>query len=134
MTSDATIFEKIISKEIPADIVYEDDTILAFLDINPVSKGHLLVIPKNHYVWIQDMPDIEYLDIMTKVKKFLIPLQESTNAEYINIVVEGKDVPHVHVHLIPRMKDDDKSHYDHLSYDSEEEKQSIRKKIASALS
>jgi histidine triad (HIT) family protein len=133
MESEKTIFEKFIDRELPADIVYEDENTIAILDINPVSKGHLLIIPKKKYTWVQDMPTPEYLDLMTVVKTLLIPLKNTLSADFITIVVEGKEVPHVHVHLIPRMMDDKKSHYDHVTYDSPEEKESLQEQLVSVF-
>lgn len=115
-----TIFEKIIQREIPASIVYEDSVHIVFLDINPVTKGHLLVVPKKVYPWIQDMPESEYLDLMRLVKNIITPLKNTTDSDYVHIVVEGKDVPHVHVHMIPRTIDDHASHMTHTSYQGDE--------------
>lgn len=103
-----TVFGKIIRGEIPATKVYEDQKCLAFMDINPVSKGHLLLIPKEHYVWMQDVPDdlLSYLFIKTKdlMKAMKNSLEE---CEYVQVSVVGKDIPHFHIHLIPRTLNDD---------------------------
>lgn len=101
-----TIFEKIISGEIPSTKVYEDDKCIAILDVNPVADGHLLLIPKEHYKWIQGVPDelISYLFI--KAKDLIEAQKSGLGCDYVQISVVGKDVPHVHIHLIPRYFDD----------------------------
>jgi histidine triad (HIT) family protein len=96
------VFCKIINKEIPAEIVYEDNNFLAFLDINPVHPGHTLVIPKKHYIWMQETPDKEVSEIFILSKKLMITLQKTYGADYIKVGVVGNEVPHFHIHLIPR--------------------------------
>lgn len=106
-SSNRTIFEKIVAREIPADIWYEDDSSLAFLDINPVSAGHSLYITKHPYTWIQDLPaDVAAL-LFSKVPMLVEQLKSVTNADYVQLAVMGLDVPHFHLHLIPRMFGDD---------------------------
>jgi len=102
MKNDNCIFCKIINKEIPAEIVYEDDNFLAFLDINPVHPGHTLVIPKKHYIWMQETPDKEISEIFILSKKLMITLQKTYGADYIKVSIVGNEVPHFHIHLIPR--------------------------------
>lgn len=99
------VFCKILSNEIPAQKVYEDDHVLAFLDINPASRGHTLVISKEHYEFLTQMPEREYLSYMRSVQKIAKGLMKYTDA--VNILQNnGKDagqlVPHVHIHIIPR--------------------------------
>ena len=103
------VFCKIISGEIPAQKVYEDDHTIAFLDINPVSKGHTLVIPKDHYDVLSSMPEKEFLTYMVTVQKVIKGLMNYTDA--VNVLENnGKDagqlVPHVHFHIIPRRPGD----------------------------
>lgn len=101
-----TIFEKIINREIPAEIIYEDDMCLAMLDINPAAKGHTLIIPKIKssdchvdHIWL--IPDQHY-DHMWKVAKDLaIHIKEKLKTDRIGVMVEGYGVPHAHIHLIP---------------------------------
>jgi histidine triad (HIT) family protein len=100
------IFCKIVKKEIPAEIVYEDKGSLAFLDINPVHEGHLLLIPKQHYPQITSTPDsaISHLFVTTKL---LMPIvQKATESDFVVITIVGTDVPHFHIHIIPRSYDD----------------------------
>ncbi len=93
------IFCKIVKKEIPAEIVYEDDKFLAFLDINPRSAGHTQVIPKDHYRWVWEIPNVgEYFEI---VKKIALAEQKAFSQEVIQGKIEGKDVPHAHFWVFP---------------------------------
>ena len=103
------IFCKIISKEIPAKILYEDEDTIAFLDAFPVAKGHTLVIPKQHYAKIQDLPSEINEKLFNTVHK-MIPKVDSLQGSILVAIHNGKDsgqeVPHVHVHLIPRSNND----------------------------
>jgi len=105
------IFCKIVSKEVPAKTVYEDNDIMAFLDIKPANPGHVLVIPKEHYQFLSQMPDNEVAGLFKAVKKITSAVFEATGAEGVSVrqrngAVAGQVVPHVHVHVIPRFKDD----------------------------
>lgn len=102
MSNEKNVFEKIIDREIPADIVYEDNAHLAFLSIAPVTKGHLLVIPKKSYRWIYEMPDDEYTNLMVLVKNIMPKMKQILMADLIQLTVVGEEVPHVHVHLFAR--------------------------------
>ncbi len=95
------IFCKIIKGEIPSNKIYEDEKFLAFLDINPESKGHTLLIPKDHYEWIQDTPDELISEIFVVAKKIIKDLIKETDCQFVKVKVIGKDVPHFHIHLIP---------------------------------
>lgn len=106
-----TIFTKIIDREIPAEIVYEDENFIAFLDIRPIKKGHLLLIPKIQIDKIYDLPEGIYNKLFLKAKYISIIMQESfenlkpeLNIKRIGFVVEGFGVPHAHLHLIPISK------------------------------
>ena len=127
-----TIFEKIINREIPADIVYEDDISLAFLDINPVRKGHILLIPKNHYVWMTDVPDELLGKLFVKSKYLMQVLLKVFNCDYIHVIVEGIEVPHFHIHLIPSYLKEENAKWHHESY-LEGEKDIILDRIKNAL-
>ena len=100
------IFCKIIKGEIPSAKVYEDEKILAFLDINPVNHGHVLVIPKAHHPKIEEAPDAVVADIFIQSKKLIPAVKKAANADYVAISVVGTEVPHLHIHLIPRRHDD----------------------------
>lgn len=102
-----TVFHKIVNGDIPATKVYEDDECLAFLDIAPVALGHTLVIPKKHYTWVQDMPNDEYTALFLKAKEVLNMIKSGLGCDYVQMSVIGDEVPYVHVHLIPRFRNDD---------------------------
>lgn len=97
----ASIFSKIVSGEIPCYKVAEDERHLAFLDIAPVAKGHVLVIPKKETDYVFDMEDGELATLMAFAKKVAKALIKVCPAPKIGMSVVGLDVPHVHVHLIP---------------------------------
>lgn len=115
-----TIFGKIIRGEIPATKVYEDGDFLAFLDINPVSKGHTLLIPKEHFTWIHDAPDSLIEKIFVKAKELIIAQKKALGCDFVQLVVEGKDVPHFHIHLIPSMFEQKNATWNHVSYEDGE--------------
>jgi len=100
------IFCKIVEGKIPCYKVYETDKVLAFLDINPYCKGHLLVIPKNHSRWLWDMEEKGYLDLMKESKYLANVLRKAMDTEWIEEVVAGVGAEHTHVHLLPRKKND----------------------------
>lgn len=95
-----SIFTKIINGEIPCYKVYEDDKTLAFLDINPETKGHTLVVPKNEVDKIYELPDEDYNALMATVKKLSKNMEEKFGKRILWKVI-GTDVPHAHVHLLP---------------------------------
>ena len=115
-TMNDTIFGKIIRGEIPATKVYEDDKFLAFLDINPVAKGHILLIPKEHYVWVQDMPNELLGAIFVKVKELIHAMKTSLGCDLVEVVIEGKQVPHFHISLIPSYLDHSYAAWEHSKY------------------
>ncbi len=96
-----TIFEKIIAREIPAAIVWEDDAHIAFLDIKPINPGHLLVVPKKAVTDFMAMNDKAYTDLLLVVKRLATSVQTATQATRIGLQVEGFEVDHVHIHIIP---------------------------------
>lgn len=101
-TEQNCIFCKIITKEIPAEIVYEDNDFLAFLDINPQSPGHTQVIPKEHHRWVWDIPNIgEYFEVARKVAK---AQQKAFDTEWILSKIIGDEVPHAHIWVFPNDK------------------------------
>ena len=93
------VFCKIIKKEIPSYVVYEDDNFLAFLDINPKSPGHVQVIPKEHYRWVWDVPNCsEYFEI---AKKVALAQRKAFNTDFILSRIMGVEVPHAHIWVFP---------------------------------
>lgn len=103
----ATIFTKIIQGEIPAYKVAEDENFLAFLDINPNTKGHTLCIPKEETDKIFDMGEHPYLQLMQFARRVGIALEKTIDCKRVGMAVVGLEVPHVHVHLIPLNDMDD---------------------------
>jgi len=101
-----TLFTKIIKREIPASIIYEDENTLAILDINPFEKGHTLVIPKKPYETIMQMPEKEFLELMKIVKKIADHYEKTLdcgiNIWQNNKSISGQEIMHVHFHIIPR--------------------------------
>ena len=126
------IFCKIAKKEIPSTTVYENSDFLAFLDIQPVSDGHLLIIPKEHIVWMQDADDETISGIFKLAKKLMKALKKSMGCDYVLISIVGKDVPHFHVHLIPRFFKDGLAQFPTKQY-KEGEAEKVAKKITAAL-
>ena len=100
----ASIFTKIVNGEIPSYKVAEDDNYYAFLDINPLSKGHTLVVPKKEVDYIFDLEDELLSGIHLFAKKVAKAIENTIECKRIGVVVYGLDVPHAHVHLIPLVK------------------------------
>lgn len=103
----ASIFTRIVNREIPAHIVAEDDNHLAFLDINPLVMGHCLVIPKREVDYIYDLSDEEVASINLFAKKVAKAIEATVSCNRIGIAVMGLEVPHAHIHLIPINSMDD---------------------------
>lgn len=95
------IFCKIGSKEIPSEIIYEDDHSIAFLDIHPKAPGHTLLIPKDHHQWFTDMPEGLSEVIFRNARKLALELKEKYKADYVRLGIVGTDISHTHIHLIP---------------------------------
>lgn len=103
------IFCKIVKKEIPADIVYEDDNTLAFLDVKPNSPGHTLIIPKEHFENIYTIPEDLWTKVSLVVQKIARNLQNNLKPDGMNLVMNngaaaGQIIFHAHLHVIPRYK------------------------------
>lgn len=103
----ASVFTKIINRELSAHIIYEDDQCISFLDINPLTEGHCLVIPKEEVDQLFDLKESAYLHLQKVSKSIAIALKKATNAKRIGVAVVGFEVPHAHIHLIPINKMDD---------------------------
>ena len=97
----STIFSKIISGEIPAYKVAENDRFLAFLDVNPLCQGHTLVIPKAPVDWLFDMDDQDLADLNVFAKKVAKAIKASIPCVKVGVAVIGLEVPHAHIHLVP---------------------------------
>ena len=126
------IFCKIVEKEIPCTKIYEDGDFLAFLDIEPVMDGHLLIIPKKHIIWMQDASDEIISGIFKLAKKLMHALKIGLGCDYVSVSVVGKDIPHFHVHLNPRLLNDRLPNWPTKKYKDGEMEQ-IAKKIIGAL-
>ncbi len=98
---DDSIFTKIIKGEIPSHKVYEDEHTYAFLDIHPVTPGHTLVVPKRQVEFIWDMEDDEYTELLLTAKRIALHLRTTLGVPYVGVQVEGVEVPHAHIKLIP---------------------------------
>lgn len=96
-----SIFSKIVSGEIPAYKLAEDDRFLAFLDINPLAKGHTLVIPKKEVDYLFELEDKLYADLFLFAKKVAFAIETVVPCEKVGIAVVGLEVAHAHIHLIP---------------------------------
>ncbi|HMO78008.1 MAG TPA: HIT family protein [Candidatus Paceibacterota bacterium] len=134
-----TIFTKIINREIPAHIVYEDDVVLAFLDIAPINHGHTLIVPKNPFVNLFD-GDSEVLAQMMRVgQKIATALKASGLAEGANLIMNngeaaGQEVFHAHLHVVPRNLNDQSFLKPNHVPNPKEQFSDVQKKIQTALS
>ena len=103
----ATIFTKIINGEIPCYKVAEDDRFFAFLDINPLVKGHTLVVPKQEIDYIFDLSDEDLAAMNVFAKHVALAIEKAIPCKRIGMAVMGMEVPHAHIHLIPIHKESD---------------------------
>ncbi len=103
----ATLFTRIINGEIPCYKVAEDEHYFAFLDINPLAKGHTLVVPKVEKDYIFDLDDATYAGLMLFAKKVAKAQRLALPCKRIGVAVLGMEVPHVHVHLVPMQHEGD---------------------------
>lgn len=127
------LFCKIIKGEIPASKIYEDDNILAFLDIKPVNHGHVLVIPKKHYEKMETAPDEVVADVFIGAKKLMKVIKDAMSADFVALSVVGIDIPHFHIHLIPRYFNDKMPVFWPRKEYKDGEKESVADKIKSFL-
>jgi histidine triad (HIT) family protein len=97
----ASIFTKIINREIPGHIVSENDDYIAFLDINPLVEGHVLVVPKEETDYIFDLEDEVLSKLHLFAKKVAKSIEKSVACKRVGVAVIGLEVPHVHIHLVP---------------------------------
>ena len=109
MKDDNCIFCKLANKDIPTNIIYEDEKFTVILDASPATKGHALILPKNHAANIYELPDEDAADIFVLAKKLATKMTEILHCDGFNIVqnngeVAGQTVFHFHMHLIPRYK------------------------------
>ena len=103
----ASIFTRIINREIPGYIVAEDEQCMAFLDINPLVMGHTLVVPKKEVDYIYDLDDQTLAALNLFAKKVAVAIEKSVSCKRIGVAVIGLEVPHTHIHLVPMNRTDD---------------------------
>lgn len=121
------VFCQIVEKKIPCYKVYEDKQFLAFLDINPSSLGHTLVIPKKHFRWVYDVPNFgEYFEV---AKKVALALKEATGVSSIRFLTLGEMVPHAHIHVVPQFDGPDVIKFERKMSFSPEKMTEIAEKI-----
>ena len=111
MKDDNCIFCKLANKDIPTNIIYEDQKFTVIMDADPATKGHALILPKNHAANIYELPDEDAADIFVLAKKLATKMTEVLHCDGFNIVqnngeVAGQTVFHFHMHLIPRYLND----------------------------
>jgi histidine triad (HIT) family protein len=116
MHSASCIFCRIVQKEAPASFVYEDDKVIAFLDIRPLNEGHTLVIPKEHYETIYDIPEDLITHVYKIVKRTAVAVKNATKADGITIIQQngnaaGQEIFHLHVHVVPRYEEQKLPHF-----------------------
>jgi histidine triad (HIT) family protein len=129
----STVFSKIAAGEIPSYKCAESDKFYAFLDINPVAKGHTLVIPRKEVDYFFDMDDSELAEFQLFAKKVATALKTAFPCRKVAQVVLGLEVPHAHIHLIPMNSEADVDfRKEHLKF-SDEEFKAIAKKIEESL-
>jgi histidine triad (HIT) family protein len=98
-----------VKKQAPASVIYEDETVIAFLDIRPLYEGHMLVIPKKHYMDIFDIPEDQLSQVHKVTKQVSAAIKKATNSDGISIIQQngkaaGQDIFHFHVHAVPRFQ------------------------------
>lgn len=128
-----TIFTKIIKGEIPCYKVAEDDQFFAFLDINPLAKGHTLVVPKLQNDYIFDLDDKMLADMMVFAKKVAKAIEKNVKCMRIGIAVIGIEVPHTHIHLVPINKVGDLNFANPKCKLSDDEMKDIAQKISNSV-
>ena len=129
----ASIFTKIINGEIPSYKIAEDENYYAFLDINPLKKGHTLVVPKAEVDYFFDLDDDTIAGMMVFAKKVARAIDRAVECKRVGVVVLGMEVPHAHVHLIPLNKEIDASFTQPKLQLSGEEFEEIASKIREAM-
>ena len=129
----ATIFSRIVKGEIPCYKIAEDERFFAFMDINPVQKGHTLVIPKREDDYIFNLADDEIGAMMVFAKKVAKAIEKAVPCKRIGVAVIGLEVPHAHIHLIPISQEGDMDFKKEHVHMSEEEFREVQKRIVENL-
>lgn len=125
----ATIFSRIVKGEIPCYKIAENDKFFAFLDINPVAKGHTLVIPKRETDYIFALDDMELAEMTVFAKKVAQAIEKAIPCKRIGVAVIGLEVPHAHIHLIPITQEGDMDFKKEHVHMSEEEFLEVQRSI-----
>lgn len=131
------LFCRIIAREIPSQGVYEDDSVYAFLDINPVNPGHVLVVPKKHSDGFHDA-DTETLErLIVATQKVALAVMKAMSTDGFNLeenngAIAGQVIPHLHFHVVPRRPDDGLKHWPGTPY-AADEAGTVAKRIREAL-
>lgn len=129
----ATIFSKIVLGQIPSWKIAEDQNFYAFLDINPISKGHTLVIPKKETDYIFDLENQDFSSLFAFAQKVAIAIKEVVPCKRVGIAVLGMEVPHAHIHLIPLNQESDLDFKKEKLKLSTSEMEQISKQISSKI-
>lgn len=135
---ESCIFCKIVQRQAPASIIYEDKKVMAFLDIRPLNIGHTLVIPKTHYIDIFDTPKALLSRIHILAKQISFAVKEATGADGISIIQQngkaaGQDIFHLHVHVVPRFEDQKLPRFSDLVQIEREKLDAMAEKIREKL-
>lgn len=125
-----SIFSRIIAGEIPCFKVAEDENFFAFLDINPITEGHTLVVPKKEVDYLFDLDDATYLGLMAFAKQVSKAIKNSIECKRVGVAVLGMEVPHAHIHLVPLQKESDLSFSNPKKELSKDEMEAIARKIS----
>ncbi len=129
----ATIFSRIIAGEIPSYKIAENDKFFAFLDINPMAKGHTLVVPKQETDYIFDLDDALLADMAVFAKTVAKAIEKAVECRRVGVMVIGLEVPHAHIHLIPIQREGDMSLANKRVKLSDEEFREIAQAIRSKM-
>jgi histidine triad (HIT) family protein len=133
------LFCQFATGKIPTQKVYEDDFSLAFLDISPINKGHLLLIPKEHYANIHEIPQELFSKLAINIKKLATVVKETVSADGINIGMNngeaaGQVIFHAHIHIIPRFDGDGYEHWKSQITYKDDEMKTLAEKISKNIS
>lgn len=131
------LFCKITRQEIPSALIYQDETVFAFLDIKPVAPGHLLIVPKQHSEGFHDADPAVLAKLLPMIQTLAAKLVTATNAEGYNLIqnnkpAAGQVIPHLHYHLIPRFEGDGLEPWHGTPYASEADMKAMQEKIQNA--
>ena len=138
MTTETCLFCRIVSGEIPAVIVYEDENAVAFLDHRPVFPGHTLLVPRKHFDTLGDLPPAQIAPLFKNAQLLSQAIESALEAEGTFVAMNNRvsqSVPHLHVHIVPRRRKDGLKGFfwPRTKYKSEEELEVIRGKISSKI-